>query len=1852
MKQLYKRMALFLLLALAGGQLGFAQDVNTETIPPVSESTICESALPFTWNDVIFTAAGDSTITLVSSAGADSMVTMRLYVTKTDTVHLFDTLCAGETFDSLGFNIVANTDIDTATTFSSAITACDSVTILHLTVHQPSYSTYYHDVCDSFTWIDGVTYTESTNTPTITLTNVAGCDSVVRLDLKIRKSTTYTDVHEACDSLTWIDGVTYTESNNTATYTLQNVAGCDSVVTLNLTINPTYFFETDTAICVGDSLRWQGNYYKTEGVYWDSNTTAAGCDSIYKLNLTVNPLPTPSIIGDTVICHGQTTTLTATGGVKYQWSSQASKISYSCAVTVSATGEYTVKVTDANECQKVAKTTVTVLPQFSAGSILSDDTVLCEGAHAAVTISQESAASGGDNQISYRWKQNNEVMPNSVGSTLNVNVYNLDPGTYLYTREAKDSTCNTGWTASEGQYTIIIEALPDVHIVAGANTICHGEVATLVATGGASYRWSTSDTTQQITLTGDTTTTYTVTATSSHKCSAFDSLTITVLPTYNVEDTMTICESQLPYEWEGGTFTAAGTKSVILSTVNGCDSVVTMTLTVNLTYFFETDAAICADSSLQWRENNYNTAGVYWDSLKTATGCDSVYKLHLTVNPLPNPSINGDSVVCAGQQTTLVATGGTQNHYEWNTSPGDTNVFVSVGVGNYTVTVTDDKSCSNTASFHVTERAQFSAGSIVSGDTAVCFGSAGSVLIGNSTSSAGGDGLISYRWKCNNVEISNSNSSTISVDVSTLSVGTFSYTREAKDNTCNTGWTASGGQYKITVHQKQTLSLISGDSTQTICYGNSISPVYYRFGGGALSASVSGLPAGVSATLAHDTLYLSGTPSQIGTSSYTVNTVSGNVCEAATRSGTITVLDLPNVTISGDSVFCQGNSKTLTASSNSATSYAWSTGESGNAITVDISGNYTVTVTDGNHCSASASKTVTVNPLPAVTIAGESNFCQGDHVTLTATGAISYKWSDNSTAASITVSSEGAYSVTGTGANGCANTATKTITVNSNYNITVHDTICDGKSYNFFGQNIDYSVGTNTFTDTLYTSKGCDSIITLILTVTPLPTVTIGGDSSFCQGTSTVLRALGESTYTYLWGTDEVSDSIIVSSAGTYTLTATNQYRCTASTTKSVTVDSLPVITISGNNQFCQNTNTTLTASGANTYIWNTGSGANSITVSDGGIYSVTGTNDNGCRGTASVMTFVKPLPVPQIVGPSAICQGDTATLTVYGGNTYVWSNNSTQNSINVTQGGTYTVTATSAEQCSATTSFALTVNPLPTITIIGDISFCQDTNTTLTASGASTYVWSNGASGSTITVNTAGAYTVTGTDNNGCTASADKVVTVDTLPVITITGVTSFCYGSSTGLTASGAGTYIWSTGSGTNSITVMDGGMYSVTGTNGNGCLGTASVMTFVKPLPIPQIVGPVEICQGDVATLTAYGGNTYLWSNGSAQNSINVTQSNTYTVTATSSEECSAIDTFTLTVHSLPTVTITGESSFCQGSSSTLTASGASTYVWSNGATGSTTTVNTAGTYTVTGTDDNGCKNTAPHQLVMNPTYSTSLSDSICQGENYNFFGQNLTESGIYTHTLSSVAGCDSVIILSLTVTPLPIPLITGDNTFCPDEVATLVAGGGTDYLWSTGETTNQIQVETPDTYTVTVTDAYGCSADASFTVTYAPNSLDRLSIVAKRHADGTPYMLVYPQAGLRYQWYKGGDPIPGATQQYYAPDGGLLLNTSYKVHVAPMDPDSCGLFSDEWTYSGTAASKVRILPNPNNGRFRLLLPEGTVDVQILNANGQLVLSRKTDGATELEMDTGLANGLYFVKTYRQDGSFNTEKLIINR
>jgi len=537
---------------------------------------------------------------------------------------------------------------------------------------------------------------------------------------------------------------------------------------------------------------------------------------------------------------------------------------------------------------------------------------------------------------------------------------------------------------------------------------------------------------------------------------------------------------------------------------------------------------------------------------------------------------------------------------------------------------------------------------------------------------------------------------------------------------------------------------------------------------------------------------------------------------------------------------------------------------------------------------------------------------------------------------------------------------------------------------------------TTTTTYTVTVDDGGQTASTSVtVTVNPLPTVTAtGSPSSICTGNSSTLTASGASTYSWSTGATGSSISVSPASTTTYTVTGTSAAGCTNTASVTVTVSAVPNVTATASpGSICPGGSSTLTAGGATTYTWSTGATGSPISVSPGTTttYTVTGSSGPGCSNTASVDVIVNPAPTIT-VADQIICDGETATLTASGAAIYSWSTGGSNSSISVSPSSTttYTVTGTNAVGCTGTTSATVTVNPLPNIAISANpASVCPGNNSILTASGGTNYTWSTSGTGTSITVNPTSTttYSVTGTDANGCSNTADINVTVLPGPVVTTTGAT-ICEGETANITASGATNYVWDnsmTGSSIN-VSPTSTTTYTVSGTDGSGCTGIATAIVTVNPLPTITSTDD-EICEGETATISAAGGNTYSWSSGgtNATENVSPTTTTTYYVTGTDANGCSNTSSSVVTVNDAPFIGSTNTTAdYCDSGNGTASVSptGGTTpylYNWStNPAQTSNPAIDlTAGTYTVTVTDDNGCSSTASVTVSAQAGFTLSSS-----------------------------------------------------------------------------------------------------------------------------------------------------------------------------------------------------------------------------------------------------------------------------------
>ncbi len=323
-------------------------------------------------------------------------------------------------------------------------------------------------------------------------------------------------------------------------------------------------------------------------------------------------------------------------------------------------------------------------------------------------------------------------------------------------------------------------------------------------------------------------------------------------------------------------------------------------------------------------------------------------------------------------------------------------------------------------------------------------------------------------------------------------------------------------------------------------------------------------------------------------------------------------------------------------------------------------------------------------------------------------------------------------------------------------------------------------------------------------------------------------------------------------------------------------------------------------------YAWSTLASTPTIEVGTAGTYSLTVTDSDGCLSSSSVVVTSQDQVTPSISvmnnAPTTFCEGGSVILTASENNNIEWSTGATAPSILVNASGSYTVSFDDGTGCGINSSapVVITVNPLPEPVIAGSLGICPSGSTVLDGgSDYVTYAWSDGSDMQTITVSSAGVFSITVTDANGCEGSAGVTTYLADNPSPDISGDTGFCPGESATLNAAdGFASYNWSTSAGTPSITVSTPGTYSVTVTDSNGCSGSGSqlVEAFVPPMP-PIIIGELTFCDGNSTVLSA-GENlvAYQWSTGETTNSIVVDTLGIFSVTVTDANGCVGSDQVT--------------------------------------------------------------------------------------------------------------------------------------------------------------------------------------------------------------------------------------------------------------------------------------------------------------------------------------------------------------------
>lgn len=508
---------------------------------------------------------------------------------------------------------------------------------------------------------------------------------------------------------------------------------------------------------------------------------------------------------------------------------------------------------------------------------------------------------------------------------------------------------------------------------------------------------------------------------------------------------------------------------------------------------------------------------------------------------------------------------------------------------------------------------------------------------------------------------------------------------------------------------------------------------------------------------------------------------------------------------------------------------------------------------------------------------------------------------------------------------------------------------------------------------------GCLTILSQSLLVAPIPTLLIAGNAALCAGQSTTLTASGASTYS--WNNSATTGSISVAPVlnTTYSVTGTSTAGCSSSTNIAVVSNSVPVITIASSSTLvCSGAPVSFTAEGASTYTWSNTSNNVSILINPiaSSVYTVNGKNSAGCTSSQTVAVSTLSLPAISVNPSSAtVCAHNSVSFTASGAGTYTWSNSggiAAVASYTPSGNSVYTVTGTDAVNgCANSITVAAVTLSLPVLSVSGATAVCSGQSATFTASGANAYLWNTGSSNSTLSVAaiTSSFFTVVGTAANACKDSVTFQLQVNATPTLAVSGASLICPGRSSTLTASGAASYTWNVNVTSMSVVVSPAlaTTYSVTGATIAGCQNTATYTVSLANAPVLGISGNTLICAGAPATLNVSGATNYTWSTTANTSSISVSpaSSTIYTVSGIISGSplgCSSTTQIGVSVNPLPVISaISSSNTVCEGEQVTLTATGANAYFWSNGGVSGTISINPTSannSFTVTGTDGNGC------------------------------------------------------------------------------------------------------------------------------------------------------------------------------------------------------------------------------------------------------------------------------------------------------
>ncbi|MEQ8580049.1 MAG: T9SS type A sorting domain-containing protein [Balneola sp.] len=1377
---------------------------------------------------------------------------------------------------------------------------------------------------------------------------------------------------------------------------------------------------------------------------------------------------------DKTICSGSSIQLSASGGINYSWLPTTGLNDPNASSPIASptvTTDYTVTVTDGNGCIDTDVVRVNVVDQPTLN--VPGTQTICQGESVTLNVS--------GNSTSYEWS----------GQGLNVlfgsSVIATPSSTTVYEVTGLLNGCEI-----TKEIIVYVDPLPIVS--AGADVeICQGDNVELSGTqnGNYSYLWtgpnivSGSDTYNPI-VSPTISSNYQLLVTDQNGCTNTDIVRVnvnTVSANAGIDKTICLGESVqlsgsggVSYSWVGDNLNDANISSPVATPITVGNHIYTVTVT-------------------------------------SSDGCTDTDEVNVNVLGLPNLVLPDDQTICRGESVILSATGA--QSYDWEpfsglnvsnlasvtASPTSTTVYTVTGTGSNGCTIEDQ------VVVFVNNPPEADAGT----NKQTCRNE-DLTLNGSATF---GTAPYSYLWSGVGI-VSGANTATPTINISSDQTYTLTVTDA---NGCS-----DIDRMDVDVNELPNALISVNDFVTTsadICSDEVVQ--LEAFGGN--SYVWSGDPGISNPNIQNPVITVN------DTKILTVLVTNSRGCSSETTI-TLNAVDNPVVNAGGILEICidddpydlrqdvniQGG---IFSGSGIINNFLFAPSNAGIGIHIV---DYNVTV---GSCSGTSSREIRVKAKPNITTINGQEICPGDSLQLNASGGTSYSWSPLTHVSNPNIANPKVaplvtttYTVTGTDVYGCSNTASVLVTVNDlSVNAGINKIICEGESVELNGSssktNVTYEwlpdVGLNDnsipnpiaspSSSTVYSLAvtdvlGCTVTDDVKVTVEAKPDLIVGPKIFICSSETEPVDLRNDINISGGTFTSSSSglDGVLYygnrEDPGIYFVDYTVQVgNCELTGTREIQVLGDPITSVNGTNfTICKGENIQLSATGGNSYSWFPTNGLSDPDIANPiaspnvtTTYTVEITNVNGCSVSRNIE--VEVLSVNAFAGNDvSICEGESIQLSASGGNFYSWSNGNSLNNANVSNPvaspivtTTYLVTVTSRDGCIDTDEVTVVVEPAPLLDLGGEITLCQDPDESIdvrTFANISGGTWSSESPALDGVIFNPGAedpgivflnYTV---NESGCTINGTKEIRILPKPIVTVISDQEICNGESVQLSASGGVSYEWFPKTNINNAFVFNPIVspsstteYTVFVTDFNGCVNSNTVEVSVNT-PQTTIIPNTTICQGESIELYATGGGSYLWDNASSLSDSRDNNpiarpniSTTYTVQITNTKGCVTTESVDITVRDSPALDVGNVLILCKNGSE-------------------------------------------PYDLrqdvsILGGTF-TSESNGL---QGVQFDPSMVSRPGIYFVDYTIVVD-NCTVTATREIQVKGDPVISSDfdqYDICQGDEVQLSVSGGTTYKWFPNIAISNINVNNPivsptvdRTYTVTVTNQYGCSSQKEIDV----------------------------------------------------------------------------------------------------------------------------------------------------------------------